>query len=147
MLETSFPLFFFFKFQLCPMLCDSMDCSLQAPLSMGFSRQEYWSGLPYPPPGYFPTQGSNSSLFCLLHWQTGSLSLVAPGKPLFKYSWYTTSVNFCCIAKWLSYTYTYTFSYSFPLWFVTGYWIWFPVLYSKTLFIHPVYNSLYLLIP
>ena len=23
----------------------------QAPLSMGFSRQEYWSGLPYPPPG------------------------------------------------------------------------------------------------
>ena len=24
----------------------------QAPLSMGFSRQEYWSGLPFPPPGY-----------------------------------------------------------------------------------------------
>ena len=30
----------------------------QAPLSMGFSRQEYWSGLPCPPPGIFPTQGS-----------------------------------------------------------------------------------------
>ena len=28
----------------------------QAPLFMGFSRQEYWSGLPFPPPGIFPTQ-------------------------------------------------------------------------------------------
>ena len=28
-----------------------MDCSFQAPLSMGFPRQEYWSGLPFPPPG------------------------------------------------------------------------------------------------
>ena len=27
------------------------DCSCQAPLSMGFSRQEYWSGLPFPTPG------------------------------------------------------------------------------------------------
>ena len=31
----------------------------QAPLSMGFSQQEYWSGLPCPPPGVFLTQGSN----------------------------------------------------------------------------------------
>ena len=38
------------------------------------------------------------------------------------------------------------FSYSFPLWFITGYWIQFPVLYSRTLlFIHSVYNSLHLL--
>ena len=29
----------------------------QAPLSMGFSRQEYWSGLPCPPPGDFPDLG------------------------------------------------------------------------------------------
>ena len=29
----------------------------QAPLSMGFSRQEYWSGLPFPPPGDFPNPG------------------------------------------------------------------------------------------
>ena len=35
--------------------------ALQAPLSMGFSRQEYWSGLPFPPSGIFPTQGSNLS--------------------------------------------------------------------------------------
>jgi len=29
----------------------------QAPLSMGFSRQEYWNGLPCPPPGYVPDPG------------------------------------------------------------------------------------------
>ena len=31
-----------------------MDCSLSSTLSMGFSRREYWSGLPVPPPGDFP---------------------------------------------------------------------------------------------
>ena len=34
----------------------------QAPLSMGFSRQEYWSGLPFLLQGIFPTQGSNPGL-------------------------------------------------------------------------------------
>ena len=34
----------------------------QAPPSMGLSRQEYWSGLPFPSPGNFPTQGSNPGL-------------------------------------------------------------------------------------
>ena len=37
----------------------------QAPLSMGFPRQEYWSGLPFPTAGTFLTQGSNSSLLGL----------------------------------------------------------------------------------
>ena len=31
--------------------------ALQAPVSMGFSRQEYWSGLPFPPPGDLPDPG------------------------------------------------------------------------------------------
>ena len=44
---------------LCPTVCDPMGC--QAPLSMGFSRQEYWSGLPRPPPGDL-TQGWNRNL-------------------------------------------------------------------------------------
>ena len=49
--------------QSCPILCDPMGCSsLQAPLSREFSRQEYWSGLPSPPPGDLPTQGSNLRL-------------------------------------------------------------------------------------
>ena len=41
--------------QSCPTLSDPMDCSLQAPPSMGFSRQEYWSGLPLPSPIHSPT--------------------------------------------------------------------------------------------
>ena len=36
----------------------------QAPLSMEFSRQEHWSGLPFPSPGYFPNTGLKP---CLLH--------------------------------------------------------------------------------
>ena len=32
----------------------------QAPLSMGFSRQEYWSGLPYPPSGALPNPGTEA---------------------------------------------------------------------------------------
>ena len=38
----------------------------QAPLSKGFSRQEYWSGVPLPTPrGIFPTQGLNPRRLCL----------------------------------------------------------------------------------
>ena len=41
----------------CPTPCDPSDCSHQASLSMGFFRQEYWSGLPLPPPGDLPDPG------------------------------------------------------------------------------------------
>ena len=44
----------------------------QAPLSVEFSRQEYWSGLPFPSPGDLPTHGLNSRL---LQWQMDSLPL------------------------------------------------------------------------
>ena len=40
----------------------------QAPLSMGFSRQEHWSGLPSPPPGDLLTQGFYPCLLHPLHW-------------------------------------------------------------------------------
>ena len=42
----------------------------QAPLSMGFSRQEYWSGLPFPLPGNLSNNhvGWNPHLLRLLHW-------------------------------------------------------------------------------
>ena len=53
----------------------------QAPLSMGFSKQEYWSGFPCPPPGDLPNPGIKPHLLGLLHWQTGSLPLAPPGKP------------------------------------------------------------------
>ena len=40
--------------QSCPTLCSPTDCSLQTPLSMKFSSQEYWSGLPFPSLGDLP---------------------------------------------------------------------------------------------
>ena len=43
--------------QLCPTLWDPMDGSLHAPLSIGFFRQEYWSGLPFPFPEDLPHLG------------------------------------------------------------------------------------------
>ena len=43
--------------QSCPTLCDPLTIAHQAPLSMGFSRQEYWSGLPFPSPGNLPDPG------------------------------------------------------------------------------------------
>ena len=36
--------------QSCPTLCDPIDGCHQAPPSLGFSRQEHWSGLPFPSP-------------------------------------------------------------------------------------------------
>ena len=50
----------------------------QAPLSMGFSMQEYWSGLPGPPPGDLPDPGIEPmSLMSNLHWQAGSFTTTA----------------------------------------------------------------------
>ena len=52
----------------------------QAPVSMRFSRKEYWSELPCPTPGDLP----GVSLY-LLHWQVGSLPLVLLGSPVIAY--------------------------------------------------------------
>ena len=49
-----------------------LHIAFQAPLSIGFLRQEYWSVLPFPSPGILRTQGSNQSF---LHWQVDSLPL------------------------------------------------------------------------
>ena len=43
--------------KLCPTLVTPLTVAHQASLSMGFSRQEYWSGLPFPSPGYLPNPG------------------------------------------------------------------------------------------
>ena len=48
----------------------------QAPLSMGFSRQEYWSGLPFPSPGDLPNPGIKP-----LSFVSPTLARVPPGKP------------------------------------------------------------------
>ena len=53
--------------QLRPTLWDPMDrIACQASLSMGFSKQEYWNGLPFPPPGN------------LLDSETKAVSLMSP---------------------------------------------------------------------
>ena len=60
----------------------------QAPPSMGFSRQEYWSELPFPSSGDLPNPGIEAACsMCNLHWQAGSLLLAPPGKPLFLSIW------------------------------------------------------------
>ena len=51
----------------------------QAPLSMGFSRQEHWSGLPCPPPGDLPDPGIEAGSLAL---EADSLLSEPPGKPL-----------------------------------------------------------------
>ena len=48
---------------------------------MGFSRQEYWSGLPCRPPEDLPDPGIKLTSLRLLHWQAGSLPLAPLGKP------------------------------------------------------------------
>ena len=45
-----------------PILCDTIDCSRQAPLSLGFSRQNYWRELPFPSPGDLPDPGNRTGL-------------------------------------------------------------------------------------
>ena len=41
-----------------PLFATSWTVVHQAPLSMGLSRQEYWTGLPFPPPGDLPDSGT-----------------------------------------------------------------------------------------
>ena len=59
----------FYSPSVCSVMSDSAapwTVAHQAPLSMGFSRQEYWSGCHFLLQGIFLTQGSNSHLLCLL---------------------------------------------------------------------------------
>ena len=51
----------------------------QASLSMGFSRQEYWSGLPFPSPGDLPDPGIEPQSPAL---QADALTSEQPGKPI-----------------------------------------------------------------
>ena len=54
----------------------------QVPLSMGFSRQEYCSGLACPSPGDLPNSGIKSVSFVSLVFADGLFTTVLPGKPL-----------------------------------------------------------------
>ena len=65
--------------QLPPTLCDPCSVAHQAPLSMEFSRQKYWSGLPIPPPRDLPNPGGEPRSPAL---QADSLPAESPGSPL-----------------------------------------------------------------
>ena len=72
--------------QSCPTLCDPMDYSLPGSSVHGIlqARIQEWVTMPSSKGSSQPrdiTQGSNSHLLCLLHWQMCSLPLVPPGKP------------------------------------------------------------------
>ena len=77
--------------QSCPTLCNPMD--YRPPLSMGFSRQERWSGLPFPSPGDLPNPGIEPGSPAL---QADTLSSEPPGKPyvdLKKWIWSQEAIH------------------------------------------------------
>ena len=62
----------------CLSLVTSWTVACQDPLSMGFSRQQYWSGWPFPSPGDLPNPGNEPRSPAL---QADSLPSKPPGKP------------------------------------------------------------------
>ena len=64
--------------QSCPTLAILWTVAHQVPLSMGFPRQEYWSGLPFPSPGDLPDPGIKPKPPA---WQSDSLPNELRGNP------------------------------------------------------------------
>ena len=95
--------------QSCPPLCDPRVCS-QAPLSTGFSRQEYLCGLPCPPPGDLPDPGIRPTQ------PPGKTSYKGGENFFLNIAALSCCVSLCYTAKWIGYTFTYTplFGISFP---------------------------------
>ena len=85
--------------QSCPTLVIPWTVACQSPLSMGFSRQEYWSGLSFSPPGDFPnprnrTQVSHIAGGLFTDWATGEATWMN-NIPLY---WYTIC---CLLISWV----------------------------------------------
>ena len=68
--------------QLCSTLCDAVDCSCQAPPSVGLSRQEYWSELPCPPAGDLPDPGIEPGSLLSPALAGRLFTTEPPGKPI-----------------------------------------------------------------
>ena len=70
------------------------------PLSIGFSRQEYWSRVQFPAPGDLSDPGIESASLSLLHWQEDSLPVVIPGKSMIaEYKRETKKTIYMCEAE------------------------------------------------
>ena len=67
--------------QLYPTLCNLMDCSPQARLSIGFSRQECCSGLPFPVPRDIPNSGIEPAFLASPALAGRFFTTAPPGKP------------------------------------------------------------------
>ena len=77
-----------------PTLCDPMDCRLpQLLCPWDFPGKNTGVGCQALLQGIFPTQGLNPRLFCLPHWQAGSLPLAPPGKPSSCFSKFQISLS------------------------------------------------------
>ena len=92
----------------------------QAPLSMGFSRQEYWSGVPLHSP--YLHYGYQQTFFNIFYWSIVDLQ---------------SCIVFRCTPKWISHTYTYM--HFFPISAIIEYWVEFPVLYNRSLLVNLSY--------
>ena len=64
-----------------PTLCKPMDCRPSTFSAMEFSRQEYWSGLPFPTPGDLPDPGIEPVSLASTAWASGFFTIVPSGKP------------------------------------------------------------------
>ena len=67
--------------QSCLTLCNPWTVAQQAPLFMGFSREEYWNGLPFLPPGNLPNPGIKLVSPVSPALQVDSLPAKPSGKP------------------------------------------------------------------
>ena len=98
--------------QLCPTLCHLMDyMACQPLLSMRFSRQESWSGLPCPPLGDLPNPGMEPASLMSPVWQADSLSLSPQRSPIM------------CVCTYMS-VYIYTHAYTYICMYIYIYMAW-----------------------
>ena len=67
--------------QLCPILATPWTVARQAPLSMAFPRQEYWSGFPFPSPGDLPYPGTEPTASVSPALVGEFFTTEPPGKP------------------------------------------------------------------
>ena len=92
--------------QACPTLATPRTVARHAPLSMGFSKQEDWSGLLFPPPGDLPHSGVEPGSPAL---QADSLLLSHPGSPavqLLSFPNFNVLLSLCNIALSLSFNHS-----------------------------------------
>ena len=81
--------------KLCLTLCNPMDCSPPGSFVHGLSRQEYWSGLPFPPPGNLPSPGTEPESSASSALQGSNLSFLHCRKMLFT-TWATKEAPTTC---------------------------------------------------